>query len=524
MIVECDNCGAPLDVKDAQRFAKCGYCQATSRIKSLRTMAMETPAGWEPPKEWMPPPHRRAAATATTAAPLTFKPDPTATTTSSGGGLNAGCVTVVLALCVGGGAAVYFLQKGGSGVLPFGINVNAPPTMGVFDPGPAPQLAVARPGHVSGTYPASMLGSGCRGYLSRPPQLALRFATSQLATLETASNVDLTMVIREPNGTVRCDDDSGQGQNPRISGGFAAGTYLVWIGTYHQGTSSDFTLSVATEQIGGGTPLANGLVPDAPPPLGGADLDATPDVAGLMGSVTGRLRAETLGSGCRGYIRPGPHFVFRTRQPRALAITTTGSTSDLVMVVREPSGAVRCDDDSGEGNNPLVRGAFAPGDYQVWVGTYSENATSPFVLSVRTEATGAMPLANGLIPGAPSAQPAVDLDAPGNAVVTRNGTTAGTIAGPTLGAGCTGYFTAVPTLTVSTARARRVRVKAIARGETVSLFVRGQAGETTCAASTPRGGRAEVELDLAPGSSGVWVGAPLPARTLSYGLAIEPAR
>src|SRR6266545_1263766 len=57
MLVECDNCGAPLDVKDSQRFAACSYCRVTSRVQSMKTMATQTPTDWKPPQAWTPPPH-----------------------------------------------------------------------------------------------------------------------------------------------------------------------------------------------------------------------------------------------------------------------------------------------------------------------------------------------------------------------------------------------------------------------------------------------------------------------------------
>ncbi|MCA9614420.1 MAG: hypothetical protein H6721_19955 [Sandaracinus sp.] len=56
MLVRCSRCGAPLDVAQGARRAKCGYCGATSRVASTQTLAAVTPGGWKAPPTWSPPP------------------------------------------------------------------------------------------------------------------------------------------------------------------------------------------------------------------------------------------------------------------------------------------------------------------------------------------------------------------------------------------------------------------------------------------------------------------------------------
>lgn len=60
MLIECQHCGAPLDVRPKDKLTKCKYCGTTSRVQSLKTVAQETPAGWRPPKQWTPPAHAKA--------------------------------------------------------------------------------------------------------------------------------------------------------------------------------------------------------------------------------------------------------------------------------------------------------------------------------------------------------------------------------------------------------------------------------------------------------------------------------
>jgi hypothetical protein len=57
MLIECNHCGAPLDVKTGEGVAKCTYCGTSSQVKALRTVAPVTPEGWKPPAQWTPPPN-----------------------------------------------------------------------------------------------------------------------------------------------------------------------------------------------------------------------------------------------------------------------------------------------------------------------------------------------------------------------------------------------------------------------------------------------------------------------------------
>jgi len=48
------------------------------------------------------------------------------------------------------------------------------------------------------------------------------------------SSVDTTLVIRDPQGQVYCNDDGGQGLNPMIQNNYwMPGNYEIWVGTYN---------------------------------------------------------------------------------------------------------------------------------------------------------------------------------------------------------------------------------------------------------------------------------------------------
>ena len=55
MLVECRQCGAPLDVDNRAVFVKCAYCGANNRVRSMKTLAAMAPVGWVAPQTWTPP-------------------------------------------------------------------------------------------------------------------------------------------------------------------------------------------------------------------------------------------------------------------------------------------------------------------------------------------------------------------------------------------------------------------------------------------------------------------------------------
>lgn len=57
MIIECRECGAPLDVEQSASLARCQYCGRTQRVRAARTQYPVTPPNWNPPPQWTPPPH-----------------------------------------------------------------------------------------------------------------------------------------------------------------------------------------------------------------------------------------------------------------------------------------------------------------------------------------------------------------------------------------------------------------------------------------------------------------------------------
>jgi hypothetical protein len=55
MVFECQNCGAPLDVRGDQQVVRCAYCGRSSIPEQLQLIHQQTPPGWAPPRQWTPP-------------------------------------------------------------------------------------------------------------------------------------------------------------------------------------------------------------------------------------------------------------------------------------------------------------------------------------------------------------------------------------------------------------------------------------------------------------------------------------
>jgi hypothetical protein len=55
MLLECESCGAPLDVAENTTVVRCHYCGRSETVERFRKVAPQTPAGFVPPAQWTPP-------------------------------------------------------------------------------------------------------------------------------------------------------------------------------------------------------------------------------------------------------------------------------------------------------------------------------------------------------------------------------------------------------------------------------------------------------------------------------------
>ncbi|GAM98511.1 hypothetical protein U91I_02146 [alpha proteobacterium U9-1i] len=236
----------------------------------------------------------------------------------------------------------------------------------------------------------SRAGAACTGYVTQRPSFSLRYTAGSLPLyLSTGSDSDTTLVVRAPDGSWHCDDDSGGALNAAVRFDTPrSGRYQIWVGRFGSaGETSPAFLNVSEIIPSPSTPTEpTGEVPDfsLDPTFGAVDLTSgfQPDPHTVSIAAGGSLNAANIGvPSCVGSIASAPDYrVNWTAGSGALPlIFSVAAETDTTLVINDAQGNWVCDDDGGNaGMNPMVRfDAPASGQYDVWVGTYSSEAGLP---------------------------------------------------------------------------------------------------------------------------------------------------
>lgn len=109
---------------------------------------------------------------------------------------------------------------------------------------PDPYLVRVQAG---GNVAASTMGQNCPGYVSSAPDFELNYGSGSLPLYISADSMaDTTIMVRAPNGGFYCDDDSGEGNNPRVwLQTPMSGRYQIWVGTYSSGSLQAAELNIS---------------------------------------------------------------------------------------------------------------------------------------------------------------------------------------------------------------------------------------------------------------------------------------
>jgi len=236
-------------------------------------------------------------------------------------------------------------------------------------------------------------GAGCTGYLTASaPDLKLNYTAGSLGlTLSATADRDLSMVVRTPDGTWLCDDDSGEGLDPLITiSNPRSGEYAIWVATFSQTDQrpqSRVTISELGRNARYGMSSAAAPSPStslnwqASALFGNTTLRAgfTPDPTVYTVNAGGSTRNPLSGTGCVGWLTPSAPDLKITYTAGSLPLTFSATADmDLSMVIRTPDGTWLCDDDSGEGLDPLITiNNPRSGEYTVWIATYSQTDQRP---------------------------------------------------------------------------------------------------------------------------------------------------
>lgn len=242
--------------------------------------------------------------------------------------------------------------------------------------------------NAGGGYDASRINESCRGYIDTRPSFSLRYRAGELPLyIAAVSDADATIVVRAPDGSWHCDDDSAGNLNPIVSWETPRnGRYQIWVGRFGvQSETSPAVLHIS--EIGGPSQQQAGGGPDysLDPAYGAVDLAAgfMPDPHTIGIAAGGGFDASAI-SGCVGWIAQAPDYrVHWTAGSGQLPLTFhVTSDADTTLVINDAHGNWVCNDD-GEGLDPVVSFESAPsGQYDVWVGTYAQGDLQQSALHV----------------------------------------------------------------------------------------------------------------------------------------------
>lgn len=241
----------------------------------------------------------------------------------------------------------------------------------------------------------------CAGFIADVPDYQLTVSPGMNSPIDLAvtSDVDTTLVVVAPNGTVLCNDDAVD-LNPGLQiSNPQAGSYAVWIGTYGP-IENDFFPEAVLNVSTTGAPVTP-ATPSAPSSTGSGFNANQPPAFGEI-SVTqgfgtqtfelqagGDMDAFGINNACAGFVADAPDYVINyqggSRGPLDLGVE---SAEDTTLVVVDPNGLVYCNDDDLDLNPALSIASPATGNYGVWVGTFNPVQNDVYPDATLTITTG----------------------------------------------------------------------------------------------------------------------------------------
>ncbi|HEY9702054.1 MAG TPA: hypothetical protein V6C58_06390 [Allocoleopsis sp.] len=104
-------------------------------------------------------------------------------------------------------------------------------------------------------------------------------------------------------------------------------------------------------------------------------------------AITGIKNTQT--GPCNGYVnKEGGHKLILTETFKYLSLMVEVAKNepepedDLTLIVTSKWGTWCNDEYTGRGKNPGIAGKWIQGEYQIWVGSYKENKTLPYKITI----------------------------------------------------------------------------------------------------------------------------------------------
>ena len=261
--------------------------------------------------------------------------------------------------------------------------------------------------NAGGEVDVSYLGGNCVGFAAIRPDVRLHWSGTSdwlgFAFHSEDGDADASLIVNLPDGSWTCDDDSGDGLSPLIGiSAPANGRYDIWVGTHNFPPLLRGELLIGeaseTEATPPSPPDAANAGDEVPEegssrtrrlttPAATLNVSAEPVVETLHlshgfapnpGAVAvpagGGTDVSYLGGNCVGFAAAEPDVRLHwsgTSDWLGFAFHSEDGDADASLIVNLPDGSWTCDDDSGDGLDPLI-GISAPpeGQYDIWVGTH----------------------------------------------------------------------------------------------------------------------------------------------------------
>ncbi len=113
----------------------------------------------------------------------------------------------------------------------------------------------------------------------------------------------------------------------------------------------------------------------------------TPKAIALRGISGGEVETQTTSGRkltetgeCIGFIDSSPDHRITLSKPFKSLKLQVKSSGDTILLVRGPGGTW-CSDDISD-RNPEIGGDWLEGTYEIWVGSYEENTSYPYLLQI----------------------------------------------------------------------------------------------------------------------------------------------
>lgn len=106
----------------------------------------------------------------------------------------------------------------------------------------------------------------------------------------------------------------------------------------------------------------------------------SPDPRMVSGTAVGEVEAKSMHRKCRGWISQTPDYLLDADTAFFKLHVLGRSSSDVLLVVRKPDGAVVCNDNRNGTKDPMIRSDFPIGTTQVWIGVRERGGTANYRL------------------------------------------------------------------------------------------------------------------------------------------------